>query len=119
MILAIWILAAFGLLLWSLLAWGVHAVLTIDPQWVGGLGPLVDKIPYGDVLSQWIPGWQDLLRMGLDITQSLLGWMGGAAPVIVIVLWAIGALLVLGGAVVLTVIVKIVRRSATAVAARA
>jgi hypothetical protein len=110
----VWFLTLFAVGLWSLLAWGTHFVLTLDPGMVGGLKPLVDQIPYGALLEQWIPGWRGLLLATIDFTQSMLGWLGGAAGVIVWIVWALGAgLLVLAG-VVGSVLVAMARRAARA-----
>jgi hypothetical protein len=109
-VLALWLFTLFVLGLWSLTAWGLHAVLTLDATRLGDLKPLVDQIPYGALIDQWIPGWQDWLRASIDLTQWLLGMVGGAAPVIVWLLWGLGSLVVLGVAVVLTVVIKLIRR---------
>ncbi len=88
----IWTLTLLGLALWSLLAWGTHALLTLDPSWVGSLKPLVDKLPSADVIEAWAPGWRAMLLAMADLTQSLLGWVGSAAGWIVGSVWALGAL---------------------------
>ena len=110
---AIWLVAAIGLGLWSLLCWGVAAVLGMDPTWIGNLQPYVEKIPYASVIETWVPGWQALMVSTLHLVQSLMGWMGGAGRVVVWVLWALGALCVVGGAALLSLVVALVRRSAT------
>lgn len=115
MIAAIWILTALGLIVWSLVAWGVHALLGVDPAWVGDLAPLIDKIPYGEVIDAWFPGWRDLLQLSLDIGRAVLGWLGGAAPVMVGVIWAVGAVLLLALAGLLHLIVALLTRGARAV----
>lgn len=110
MIIAIWVATALGVILWSLVAWGTHALLTLDPNWVGSFGSLVDQLPYAGVLSYWVPGWQAFMHAGLTTTQALLGWVGAAAPTLVGVMWLVGALLMLGGATVLTILVGLMRR---------
>lgn len=112
--LLVWILTLLALGLWSLLAWGTHVVLTLDPAVVGNLKPLVEQIPYGALIEQWVPGWQALLTATIDLTQSMLGWLGGAAGIIVWIVWGLGALLVVGGGVVGSVIVALVRKGARA-----
>lgn len=111
MILAIWIVALLLLGLWSLAGWGVHALLVSGVQWVGDLKPLLDKIPLSAFIEQWVPGWQDGLRLALDLMQAGLGWLGGAAPVLVWVVWGVGSVLLLGLALLLTGVVALVRKS--------
>ena len=108
---AIWIIAALTLGLWSLLSWGVAAVLGMDPTWVGNLQPLVAEIPYADLIEAWVPGWQAMMVSLLHLVQSLLGWLGGAGMVVVWVLWGVGAALIVGTAAVVSLIVVLVRRS--------
>lgn len=109
--LAIWIFAAIGLGLWSLLSWGVAALLGMDPTWIGNLQPLVAEIPYADAIEDWIPGWQAMMVSLLHLTQSAVGWLGGAGLVVVWLLWGAGALLIVGTAAVLSLVVMLVRRS--------
>ncbi len=117
MIIALWMLALFLLGLWSFAAWGLHAVLTIDPTKLSDLKPLIDQIPYGDLIDQWIPGWQDLLRASVDLCQWVLGWVGGAAPIIVWVVWGLGTLAVLAVTVSLNLLISLTRRKSPSAAA--
>lgn len=112
MLIAAWIFVAFLLALWSLALWGVHALMTVDPSRLADLKPLVDQIPYGALIERWIPGWQELLRLAIDLTQKGIGWLGELAPVIVWTVWGAGAfaLLLLGG--LLTLLVRLIRRAA-------
>lgn len=110
MVTVIWILAAIALVVWSLVAWGLYRLLTLDPQWVGDLKPLIERIPYGEQIEQWVPGWQELLRTAIDVMQAMLGWVGGAAPWLVGVAWGLGTLLLLGGAALLSWLVSLWRR---------
>lgn len=107
---AIWIIAALLLGVWTLLAWGVATLLGLDPSWVGDLKPLVEQVPFAAWLDHWIPGWEAMTLALLDLTRTLLGWAGGAGVVIVWLLWAVGALVLLGCATVLSVVVALVRR---------
>ncbi|MBC7941114.1 MAG: hypothetical protein H7Z19_15380 [Chitinophagaceae bacterium] len=110
---AIWIIAAMMLGLWSLLAWGVAAVLglgVLSPEWVGDIKVLIDEMPHADVIEAWLPGWQRLLVACVDMARSLLGWLGAYAPVLMWLVWGTGALFVLGTAAVLSLIVVAVRR---------
>jgi hypothetical protein len=100
--LLIWILALFALALWSLFAWAAYAVLTIDPAQFGDVGAWVERaaaeVPGAAMLDQWWPGWRALLRFALESSQAALGLIAGVAPWLVGVLWAIGALALLAGA---------------------
>jgi hypothetical protein len=111
MIIALWIVTALLLALWTLAGWGLHELIVGGVQWIGDLKPLIDRIPYAAIVEQWIPGWQDLLKATLDLMQDLLGWMGGAAPVVVWIVWALGAALLLGLAGVMTLVIALVRRN--------
>jgi hypothetical protein len=118
MLVAIWLLTLVSLLVWSLVAWGFYRLLTLDPQWVGELEPLIARIPYGEEIERWVPGWQELLRQALELMQSLLGALGGAAPWLVGVAWGVGAALLAGGAVLLSLLVGWWRRRRSAEATR-
>ena len=107
----IWVLAALALGLWSLLAWGVAALLGLDPSWVTDAGGLLQRVPYGEVIDAWVPGWQALLVATFEMTRSLLGWLGGFGQVLVWVLWALGAGVVLLCAGLMSLLVVVVRRS--------
>lgn len=111
MIIASWVLTLFVLALWTLASWGLYALLSLDATRLGELKPLVDQIPYGEAISQWIPGWQDLLRLSIDLTQTLLGWVGEAAPIVVGVVWGVGAAVIVLVGVLLTLLVRAIRRS--------
>jgi hypothetical protein len=115
----IWTLTLLVLGLWSLLAWGTQALLTLDPSWVGNLKPLVEKVPYGALIERWLPGWQELLLALADLTQALLGRLGGAAGIVVWVLWGLGTLMLIGLAGLLSAGVGIARRAARHAAAAA
>lgn len=110
----IWLLAALALGLWSLLSWGVATLLGLDPSWVTDAGSLLQKVPYGEVIDAWVPGWQALLLAGFELTRGLLGWLGGFGQVLVWVLWAVGAGVVVLCAALLSALVAVVRRSSAA-----
>ena len=107
----IWLLAALALGLWSLLAWGVATLLGLDPSWVTDAGGLLQKVPYGEVIEDWVPGWQALLVATFEMTRALLGWLGGFGQVLVWVVWAAGAGVVVLCAALLSGLVALVRRS--------
>ena len=106
----IWLCTLFFLALWSVAAWGLHALLGMDPSWVGDLKPLIDSIPYGAVIDAWVPGWRELLQTLVDLTQVLLGAVGTAAPWLVGAVWFVGALLLLGAGALGSGIVALMRR---------
>jgi hypothetical protein len=112
MIIAVWIVALLGMALWSLVAWGTHAVLTIDPQWLGDLAPLTGQVPYAETLAHWVPGWQELVRTSLEAMQTVLAWVGAGAPAVVIAIWLFGTVLLVGIAIVLTIAIRLMRRKA-------
>ena len=57
--LLIWILAFIALALWSAAAWGVSALLGMDPDWVEGLRPALKGWPGTAWMEIWLPGWKD------------------------------------------------------------
>jgi hypothetical protein len=73
---AIWIFTLLGLALWSLLAWGLHALLSIDPHWLDDVEELIKRVPYADVIDRWFPGWQQMLAVAMDLAQTVLSWVG-------------------------------------------
>lgn len=106
MVTAVWIVTLFGWALWSLGAWGLHALLSLDATRLADLKPWIDqwpeRLPHAGVIDAWLPGWREVLKFGVDLTQSALDWIGSAAPVIVWVTWATGSLMMLGLAVAAT-----------------
>lgn len=110
MLTALWIFVGFGVLLWSLMGWGLHALLSLDhQQWLGDLKPLLEQVPYGAWLERWVPGWQALAELSIDAVQWALGWMGAAAPVVVWVIWGLGTLLMVGAGAVTSLIIVMLR----------
>ncbi|NRF72038.1 hypothetical protein HLB44_34140 [Aquincola sp. S2] len=111
MIIAIWIITAVLLALWSFAGWAMHALLVSGTQWIGDLKPLLDRIPHAAVVEQWIPGWIDALKLALDAMQGLFAWLGGAAPVLVWVVWGLGTGVLLLLALILTMVVALIRKN--------
>jgi len=105
----IWILTLAGLALWSLAAWGLHTLLTIDPGWVEDVDALIRQVPYTDVIERWFPGWQQMVSAAMDLAQVVLGWVGSNAPLVAWIVWGIGALGLLGLGGVLTLFVCLLR----------
>lgn len=110
MLLALWTLTAFALLLWSLSAWGLHSLLTLDPSWLDDVDLLIARMPFGATMELWFPGWQELLRVSIGLAQHLLHWVGGAAPFIVWIVWGVGTLILLLLSGCITLLVRLLRR---------
>ena len=114
----VWVLTAIALTLWSLLAWGLAALLGMDPSWVGDLRALVDRMPFAAALDVWLPGWRALALAMIGLTQTMLGWLGGSAGVVVGIVWAIGALTIAAVAAATSLVIALVRRSAASSSAK-
>lgn len=108
--LLIWSLAAFALALWSLIAWAAHRLLATDPSWVGDVGRTTAEGPLGAWSELWWPGASELLLRTAELAQSMLAGVGAFAPWLVGVVWALGALVLLGGAGVLSLALRWWRR---------
>ena len=106
MLIAIWIATFFGIALWSLTCWGLHALLTLDPTRIQELKPLIEQVPYGDKIELWVPGWQTLLQFAIDVAQGLFAGIAGAAPWLAWAIWVSGSvvLVVIAGVVSLAVV---------------
>lgn len=113
MLALIWILTLVGLALWSLAAWGLHTLLTIDPGWLEDVDALIRQVPYADAIERWFPGWQQMVGAAMDLAQVVLGWVGSNAPLVAWIVWGIGALGLLGLGGVLTLIVCLLREKNT------
>lgn len=92
---AIWITAAVTLALWSAAAWLLVQAAQRGPAWVDHLAEWAARQPYGRWLDEGLPGWQELLRAVAELMQTLMGWLGVAAPWWPGLLWAIGVVAVL------------------------
>lgn len=95
MLIAIWTIALLGISLWTLAAWGLAQVLTLDPTRLQGLKPLIHEIPFGETIDQWFPPWRGLLAVAVDMTEHLVRWVGDAAPWLVWAVWGTGTGLML------------------------
>jgi hypothetical protein len=101
----IWIFTLLGLAAWSLLAWGLHALLVMDPDWIDDVEALIRNVPYAAAIDRWFPGWQDLLHAAMDLAQTVLGWVGSNAPLVAWIVWGIGALVLLTAGGLLSLVV--------------
>ncbi len=93
---AIWIITFLIIGLWTLGAWGVSSLLSINGDWVAQIDPWLARLPFAGWLEGWFPEWLQLAHAMLDGLQSLVTWLGAAAPVLVWTVW--------GGAVVVTLL---------------
>lgn len=110
MLIALWSLTAFALFLWSLSAWGMHSLMTLDPAWLDDIDLLMAQMPFASTIDLWFPGWQELLRVSVRLAKELLVWIGGAAPFIVWIVWGVGTLILLLLAGLLTLLLMLWRR---------
>lgn len=110
MVIAIWIVALCLLGLWSLAAWGLGSLISSDGRWVADLAPWLAHVPFSDVLENWFPTWRQSTVEALGVLQSMVHWLGNAAPVLVWTLWGAGTLLLLILAGVLHLVVALIRR---------
>jgi hypothetical protein len=111
MVIGIWVITALVIGLWSLVAWALHALLGMDTTaLLGDLKPLIDQLPYGAIIEHGVPGWQALLHSTLSLAQTLIGWVGGAGPVVVWIIWGVGAALLVGCGLILTLAAVLLRK---------
>ncbi|HEU4458227.1 MAG TPA: hypothetical protein VFR90_03825 [Methylibium sp.] len=117
MTLALWLLTAALLGLWSLAAWGLHRLLSSDAPWLVALPERLDawlaSQRWAGELDRWWPGWQDVLRFAAELAHGLLGWLGDGALWIVWIVWGLGAAVLLGGAALLAWLIGYAKRHAT------
>jgi hypothetical protein len=107
----IWTLTLLLIALWSGLAWALHALMTLDPNWVNGMASFIVQWPWAETLNQWLPGWQELLLALASFTHNALGWLGASAGWLVGAVWVLGLLAVLLPAGIVSGIVAWSRRS--------
>jgi hypothetical protein len=105
----IWILATLCMALWSALSWGFYKLLSMDPNWASDARGVVERLPGGEAIDRWFPGWRDLAQFALELSAQAIGWIGTAAPLVTGVLWFIGAVLIVGAAVLCSLIVWLLR----------
>jgi hypothetical protein len=100
MVIAIWLIALILLLFWSAFAWMSHALLGMISSlpWEQVLGQLKGislPEPFGAWWAIMVDLLAPVLQFSVPILQGLLSFAGGALPVIVFVLWLIGAVILL------------------------
>lgn len=109
---AIWIVAAVLIGLWSLAAWAVSALLGLNPAWVGDLQALLHEIPFGAWVETWVPNWQPALLAALDIARELFAWVDAAAPAVLWIIWVVGTTALVMLAALLSLVVRVVSKNA-------
>lgn len=107
----IWVLAALALGFWTLLAWATAWVLGLDPAVIGNLAANIGEMPGAAWLEQWLPGWQPVAVATLELTRDLFAVLGGVGRWLVWAAWGLGALLIVGAALLGSVTVGAVRRA--------
>jgi len=107
----IWVLAALALGCWTLLAWATAWVLGLDPGVIGNLAANIASMPGAAWLDLWIPGWQPLAVATLEITRDVFAALGSIGSWLVWAAWGLGALLIVGCAVLGSLAVGLVRRA--------
>ncbi|MBL8329937.1 MAG: hypothetical protein JNJ71_13920 [Rubrivivax sp.] len=113
--LTIWIFTALLFGLWTLLAYGTAALVGLAGGLSGGMPSewygLIAQIPGAPWLDLWLPGWREALVWSAQVLGAVLGWLGGAAPVIVWVVWGLGTGVLVLCAALLSGLVALVRRT--------
>ena len=115
--LAIWIVAALLVGMWSLLAYGVGTLAGLAAglsSLPADLNPLLDRIPGAAWMGDWLPGWREAVLSAAHLVGMALGWLGGALPVVVWGVWGLVTVVLLLCAALLSGIVAWSRRSAHA-----
>ena len=115
--LAIWIVAALLVGLWSLLAYGVGTLAGLAAG-LSGLPadwyPLLDRIPGAAWMGDWLPGWREAVVAAAQVIGMALGWLGSALPAVVWVAWGRGTVGLVLCAALLSGIAAWARKSAPA-----
>jgi hypothetical protein len=105
----IWILALLGMALWSALSWFLYKLLSMDTNWTYDARGVVDRLPGGEIIDRWFPSWRDIAQFVLEVTGQSLGLIGDAAPLVTLLVWLLGALLIVGAAALCSLIVWLLR----------
>ena len=116
MVIAIWLVALVLLVLWSAFAWASHAVLGMIAglPWEQVLSQLKNihlPEPFGAWWAMMVDLLAPILQVSLPLLQGLMSFAGGAIPVIVVVLWLLGAIALLLLAIAATVGAALWRKS--------
>ncbi len=120
MVLAVWIIAAIVVVLWSLFAWALHGLLGFSAGQAGQVGEwaaALKNLPAAPWLDAWFPGWQSLAELVLAWLPSLTAALGAAAPwlgALVWLAWGVVTVLVVALAGVLHFAVRLIPKPAQA-----
>jgi len=79
MSISVWVAAMAALVVWSLLAWGGHALLDWSSDWAAANADKISPVPE---VVEWL-SW----------SFSSLGY---ASEIVVVIIWAIGSILIVG-----------------------
>lgn len=107
MVIAIWLLAFLLMLLWSAFVWMTHALLGMIAgapweQLLKQLKGISPPEPFGAWWAFSVDLLAPVLQFSLPLLQGLMSFAGGALPVILVVLWAVGGLILLALAIAAT-----------------
>ena len=76
---SVWVAAIIALAVWSLLAWVGHALLDWSSDWASANADKISSVPE---IVEWVSwGFRSL---------------GNASEIVVVIVWAIGAILIIG-----------------------
>jgi hypothetical protein len=99
----VWIVVVIGLCvlgLWTVLAWVTHQGWNVvaGMPWDQAL-PKLQELPippwlFGD-WKAWVQDFEPVLKWLMTLMQDALGWMGAGVPIVIWVVWALGALALL------------------------
>ncbi len=111
---AIWIIAAFIVALWSALAYGVGTLAGLTAGLTGlpaDWYELIAGTPGAEWMDMVLPGWREAVVQTAQVLGAVLGWLGGALPVIVWVIWGLGTVGLVLCAALLSGLVALARRA--------
>ena len=116
-----WLLTAGLFTIWSLTAWALHALIKWSGSHAGGLADLPGRVS-AQVLPEWLAAWlppaaleplASMLTALRTALESLLAYapaaIGWLSPVLWVV-WAIGSVLLLVTGVVVSGLIKLMKR---------
>jgi len=111
---AIWVIAAGIVALWSVLAYGVGTLAGLTAGLTGlpaDWYELIAGTPGAEWMDMVLPGWREAVVQTAQVLGAVLGWLGGALPVIVWVIWGLGTVGLVLCAALLSGLVALARRA--------